>query len=169
MSNLRVLLCLSAVAALTYLPAFQNGWVMDDGYVISQNRDLDIPILEWIFGADYFIFSRELTYRPVVSLTHVLDRWWGLAVGHALNLALHAVTCTVLYALGKSLFGRSAALWGTLLFLVHPAYSEAVYVITFREDLLCGVFLASAFWAALRAKTFWSALFFGAALLSKKL
>ena len=107
LSPRRAFLIFLAVVGLTYFPAIRNGFVLDDGTAIVDNRDLDNPSLSWIFGRDYFEISREISYRPMVTLTHLLDRRWGAPGGHLLNLLLHASVGAGLFLVGKMIFSPS--------------------------------------------------------------
>lgn len=151
-----------------YGASIQNGYVYDDICGIVQNRDMDQPLGRWLFTPEYFEVSREISYRPVVTLTHWFDRRWGPAGGHILNLCLHAAVGMMLFVVGRVLLEPRAALWGSVLFLVHPAYSEAVYAITYREDLLCAFFLLTTLWGLHHRRFVWAVPAFVLALFSKE-
>ncbi len=166
-----VMVCLLTLAA--YWPALHNEFVMDDTSVIGGNQDfLDVQNYSWFFSArGYFEISREESYRPIVTLTHILDaRVWRAQGGHILNLALHAGIGFMLADIGFELgLPAASVLLGSALFLVHPAYSETVYVITYREDLLCGFFLLVAFRLLLGGSVWWAQAPYLIALFSKEI
>src|SRR3990167_7558850 len=86
-----VMLCLLALTV--YWPTMHNEYLMDDTAVLRGNLDLlEVDNYSWFFSArDYFEISREESYRPVVTLTHLLDsRVWHEQGGHLLSLGLHA-------------------------------------------------------------------------------
>lgn len=167
-SGMRVALLYLCVAAAVYSPAFRNGYAMDDGYVIADNRDLELPLYRWIFTERYFEFSRELSYRPMATMTHRMDRIGGPLFGHLLNIFLHTGVGVCLWAVARICVPSRAAFWGALIFLVHPAYSEAVYVITLREDLLCALFLLVSVLAAHAGRSWLAGAVYAAALFSKE-
>ena len=156
------------VACLVYFPAFKNDHVIDDGAQIGDNRDLDTRSIGWLFNSDYFEISKDLTYRPVDAFSHWLDRRSGPAAGHAANVVLHASVSASLYALGLRFLPAPAAFCGALIFLVHPASCEAVYVITYRENLLCALFLLWSILAAHSDRRFLAGLSFLLAVFSKE-
>lgn len=167
-SGIRIAIVFLCVVSAVYAPALKNDFALDDGYVISDNRDLDTPLHRWLFTETYFEFSRELSYRPLVTVTHWMDRRGGPLFGHVLNLLLHTAVGVCLWSFAKIWIPPRAAFWGALMFLVHPAYSEAVYVITLREDILCALFLLGSFLAAYSGGTWVAGMIYSAALFSKE-
>src|SRR5882724_11370246 len=72
---------------------------------------------------------------------------YGRAPGaqHLENVAIHAVTSALVYAIAvRALRNGAAALLVALLFAVHPLHVESVAWISERKDLLCGLFYALA-------------------------
>lgn len=167
--------------AVVYAPSIRNGFTYDDPSVIAESSELlsQPGLAGRLFSADYFRLSNESTYRPVVTLTYIVD--WQISGGapwmfHVQNVLWHllAVGCLLilLRRLGASDFVRyaSAALYG-----VHPALTEAVDAVAFREDVLVtafgliGLLLMTAEWPrryALRLPLIVAA--FAAALFSKE-
>lgn len=168
MKQIWIILGLAVIATLIYSPALQNNFVFDDTIGIDTNTDLDRPIHKWFFNEQYFLTSREFSYRPIVTLSHILDRKFGPAYGHAMNIILHWAVAWSLFMLGRRFISARASAIGALLFLVHPAYSEVVYMITFREDILCSLFLLWALMFGLEGKIVLTMLSFGLALFSKE-
>jgi tetratricopeptide (TPR) repeat protein len=132
------------LVALVYLPALSNGFVYDDSTVLPGITNFLArpgPLHRFV-STDYF-FSNELTYRPIVTLTYLID--WraggGPFVFHLQNLLWHlvAVGCllVVLQRIGTSALVRyvTATIYG-----VHPVLTEAVDAIAFREDVLVTAF-----------------------------
>lgn len=155
-----LIIALITIAIVAYWPTYQNEFSMDDTAVISGNLDLhEVQNFSWFYSKDaYFEFSREASYRPVVTLTHLFDsRVWDETGGHIFNLVLHAGVGILMALIGVRLgMPPVASFIGAALFIVHPAWSEAVYVITYREDVLCTFFvllslrllLSGSVWAA---------------------
>jgi Flp pilus assembly protein TadD len=83
-------------------------------------------------------------YRPVAFLSLWADSRMAQIIPwnhHATNLALHAADSLLLLTLLTSLLSPVCALWGALLFAVHPVHVESVALATNRTDLLACFFL----------------------------
>ena len=160
--NLAVFL-LIVITFVVYFGSLKNEFVWDDFLVIVNNNF----IKSWnnfcqLFNKSYLtppsqirylevinIGSGESSYRPVVTLTYFIDYFfyklnpWGY---HLTNLLLHILNVLLLYFLIRLITQNNIiALLAGLLFAVHPVNTEAVDVITFREDLLCFLFFVSSF------------------------
>lgn len=146
------LLALLLLAVLPYLPGVKHGFVYDDHGAIVENRFLAEPAnLRPVLTLDTVRDPQVLDgQRPVLLLTMFLDRLGSDELQpwrhHATNLLLHAGAVLLLFVLVRKLAGpvRSApglaALAGLILAL-HPAWSEAVQLPSYREDLLGLVFV----------------------------
>ncbi len=122
--------------------------------------------------------SPDYLFRPVfwfwlASVARLSPRPLDPWVFHAASWALHALVAALLAWLLARRLGRTAALFGGLLFAVHPAGCEATSWIAAGGDLLMTLFLVLATMAAtgppptlLRAGL--AGLAFGLALLSKE-
>jgi hypothetical protein len=133
---------LVAIAFVAYWPALWNGLTYDDRGTIS---DADyflshLSLVPRLFTSDYFKLSGEGTYRPVVTLTYMIDRSLGggaLWAFHLDSVLWHVATVALVFALLLRLrAGARSAGTIALLFAVHPALTEAVDNISFREDVL---------------------------------
>lgn len=150
---------LSAAGAALILAACLAGYwnslrvpfMYDDKEVIVQSRVITEPG-NWkhLFARDYFERYHERTYRPVVSYSFILS--WKIShfdvfYWHLMNVLLHWLAACLVFSLSawilKNFWGGLAA---GVLFAAHPAHSEAVILVSNREELLCGLF----FFAALR-------------------
>lgn len=146
------------ISSAIYANTLKNSFVYDDSVTIVNNTFIkklnNIPKL---VSNDYFLYSSETSYRPVVTFTYFLDyaifdlKPWGY---HLTNLLLHAINCILLYLflllLAKQLSIKKLSPVNTilsnlsdnqpliisLLFATHPILTEAVNAISFREDLL---------------------------------
>lgn len=159
------LLLVSVIAIVSislYSATLNNGFVYDDDDTIVDNYFIrDFQNLPKLFGQDYFILSREKTYRPIVTLTYFFDyalyglKPWGF---HLTSIFLHTINGSLLYlwltvivrlltvSNQSSSFLRPAfdrPLFISLLFISHPVLTEAVNAISFREDLLVFFFYIS--------------------------
>jgi cytochrome c-type biogenesis protein CcmH/NrfG len=137
----------------------------DDNQTISENPALAPPTF-----ASLARFWSKPTADLYVPVTYSL--WWILArisyatdasgtivqnphVFHIANVALHAMTSLIVFALVKRLFSRIAddprrlhwaATAAALLFAVHPVQVETVGWTSGTKDLLSGLFCAIAIW-----------------------
>ncbi len=144
-NELLPILLIAVAAAAVYADSLPNQFVYDDQLVVK-----DCPfITSWsnfpaLFTRDYFRRSEEMTYRPTVTLSYFLDHsLWGLRPwGYRLtNVLLHALNTVLLYFVFRILLKKPAvALAASLLFAVHPAASETVNAVSYREDLLVLIF-----------------------------
>ncbi len=159
----RILLALAALAA--YASALASGFVWDDHKAIEHGRLIaslrNLPALfshDTMFNSDGGAFSRVAqvdTYRPLTMTTFFVERaLFGLRAWafHLDSLLLHLACVLLLYSVGRRLMSERAALWGALLFAVHPAISEAVHWIDGRSDPLCVLFFLLALGAWLDGK-----------------
>lgn len=164
-----VLICF--VALLAFGNALSNEFVWDDYLNIVHNRMItsreNLPRLfdrsylthpdqlMDVGSADYG--SGELSYRPVVTLTYFVDHalWQLEPLGyHLTSLALHVLAAVVVYLLLQLFFASTRwALWGALLYAVHPVQSEAVMIPAFREDVLAGLFYFVSFYQYVRYRS----------------
>lgn len=166
---------------LIYINTIQNGFVYDDRYTILKNSYLkDIKNIKNLFNLKYFeISGAEQTYRPVVTFTYFIDyaMWGEKPTGyHFVNVLLHIITAIVIYFLLKKLFNdQFFAFITTMLYTAHPALTEAVNCISYREDILATLFYTASFLFYLKSSEkfnfyiLFSFLFFLLALFSKEM
>ncbi len=71
-----ILAAVLVIAAATYAPSLNNGFVYDDLSVLKDNICLGDPArLPSLFTREYFAVFSEYTYRPVCSLSYWVDAW----------------------------------------------------------------------------------------------
>ncbi|KXK29424.1 MAG: hypothetical protein UZ01_02187 [Candidatus Brocadia sinica] len=93
---------------ITYLNCLPNQFVYDDTSTIVENR----LIKDWgnfhdLITHDYFKYSGELTYRPLVTLSYFIDYflWHMNPMGyHMVNVVLHTLNVMLIYFLVLLLF-----------------------------------------------------------------
>lgn len=143
----------------------------------------DLNNLPQLFQGDYFLYSGEITYRPLVTFSFFLDyamfglNPWGY---HLTNILLHAANGALLYTFLTivikqpitssklpTIIGRSSvfdyrAFVISILFAVHPILTETVNSISFREELLTFLFYIFTFVLYLKLR---ASLYVGAPLL----
>ena len=148
----RWLLPLLVLVALVYSGSLSNGFVWDDRLQIVQNPHLE-RVAEWPgyftgFSESLNFRSPQLTYRPFLPLSLLIDRqWWGLEPFgyHLTNLILHLANVVLVVLLGTMLAGsRSVGIAAGILFGLHPAQTEAVDWVSGRTDLIAAFFSLSA-------------------------
>lgn len=148
-----------AIAVFLYAPTRHYPiFLWDDHYLIQQNELLRDPaIIRRLFTREYFDQKYELSYRPVGTLSLFINYALGgeNPEGYRVaNIALLAGCGILLYLVIAALLGHRprgapAAALAAALFVAHPAHTETVNGITFREDLLCLLFCLGAFLAYL--------------------
>ncbi len=153
----RALLLVVATALLAFSPSLGNGWVnWDDQWLVLGNPYVrGFHHLSAIFDptGDRMLLGAE--YLPLRDVSLLVDfRLFGVEPRgyHLANLLLYGVGCGLVYAFLCEALGRGrAALFGALLFAVHPLHAEAVAWVSARKDLLNLAFAALAGTLHLRA------------------
>ena len=150
------------IALVTFGNSLSNGFVGDDHLIVVNNTFYEtwanfpklftpgyITDSDEAFNLDNFSHTGSVAYRPVLSTTFFLDYWLWQRVPfgyHLHNLLLHVFNAILVYVL---LFlirkDPSLALFGAVLFAVHPFKSEAVCAVGYRADLLAAFFFLLAF------------------------
>ena len=172
---------LSVVLAVVYQASFTNGFHYDDFHSIVENPHIRSLGRLPDFFVDPSLFSGmpgRGMYRPILLSTYALNYaigGYGLVGYHVVNWLLHLGCALWVYALGRRLHGQwSAALFGALVFALHPLATEPVNYISSRSESLAAFFyLASLFgyvcWRLGAGRWFWllSVAAFACGLLSK--
>lgn len=145
--TLKILLII-ALPLIAFLNSLNNTFVYDDVFTITDNYFIrDWGNFPAFFTDDYFKYSGEVTYRPVVTFSYFIDYFlWHLnPVGfHLTNILLHTVNVVLVYLLVSAISrSRTTAFLTSALFALHPMLTEAVTGISYREDLLATIFFLS--------------------------
>jgi hypothetical protein len=95
----------------------------------------------------YWHDSALALYRPLTSLTFALD--WYLGEGspawfHFTNILWHALASMFAYLLLTRFFRPTAAIFGGILFALHPVHVEAVANVVGRSELIAATFFLAA-------------------------
>ncbi|MDX9702941.1 MAG: tetratricopeptide repeat protein [Candidatus Auribacterota bacterium] len=117
----------------------------DEGIILLNSFTGSIKSLRFLFNQDYFAVFGELSYRPLTTLSHILDSViWGKnpVAHHLVNLLLHIATVILVYNMLGQLLCRNALL-ATILFAVHPVHLETLGVVAYRDDILMTLFLTA--------------------------
>ncbi|OIO39631.1 MAG: hypothetical protein AUJ75_01085 [Candidatus Omnitrophica bacterium CG1_02_49_10] len=145
------ILIISAIVILgisIYANTFMNGFVWDDGGLISGNLYIkDAKYIPKIFTTNLYRGSgiEGNFYRPAQSLSLMFDyAVWRLdPFGyHIQNLLFHILSAILIYLVLFYLFrNRAASVISSVLFLVHPVQVQAVGYIAGRADPLALFFM----------------------------
>ncbi|TBR21830.1 tetratricopeptide repeat protein, partial [bacterium] len=122
-----------------YLPRLGAPLLWDDRLVIAFNKALEAaPSWRLYLSEDYFSFSREVTWRPLATLSYqALVGLFGLWPPplRAPGLLLHGFNAFLLgLVLSRDGGTKRAGAAAAALFLVHPAHVETLQCVSFNEE-----------------------------------
>lgn len=140
------------LALLVYANALANGLVWDDRIVLTRQLLAFRSIHDLIFPPRNIPQFSPDYYRPLTTLSYLIDRAIGGAspfVFHLSVLLYHVIATYLVFRLGLVLFSRtalsvSAAGLAAALFAVHPIHSESVAWGAGRSDVLACCFSLAA-------------------------
>jgi protein O-mannosyl-transferase len=139
---IRVALGLAVIVlavVLAYLPALTGGFVLDDGFLITNNELVNAP--DGLYRMWFTTQSPD--YWPATnSMFWIQRRLWGAStVGyHASNVLLHIVACVLVWINLRRLSIAGGVL-AAVIFAVHPVNVESVAWISQCKNTLSMVFL----------------------------
>jgi len=88
-----------------YYNSLFNNFTYDDKFIITQNYEFqNIHKIKSLFNNSYFAYSQELSYRPLVTFSYLIDYvFFGLKpfFFHLMNLLLHLIATLLLYVFVK--------------------------------------------------------------------
>jgi hypothetical protein len=163
-SVLRPLAVVVALAVCAYANAIRNGFVLDDIPIIVENPVVQsVGNVGTIFTTNYWsrggtdLLGDPTLYRPLTVFTYAIDyaAWGPAGAGgfHATNIVLHVATTVLVFIVGLTVLGGSAASFAAAaIFAVHPIHTEAVTGVIGRAEVLATLFFLLAFYV-LRAPT----------------
>lgn len=132
-----------AIALALYVYPSSGYFLYDDARMILQNRPSDTLHL-----ARAFVELRDNFYRPLFEITIGLESLLFSVdpLGyHLFNVFVHLLTSTVVYAIGRLLIDRKAALIVVAYFLASTVHAEPIMWISGLTSLLPGFFAAVSF------------------------
>jgi tetratricopeptide (TPR) repeat protein len=158
LSSTPAALLVSLAVLVTFANIFGNSWHYDDLHSITENPHLQSLREPLRFLTDPTLFSRDADkamFRPLLLFSFALNYSWselGTWSWHVVNLGLH-LGCTLALWQILGLLGRGpgVALFGALIFGLHPLATEPVNYISSRSESLSAVFVLCSFWFHLRA------------------
>ncbi len=113
-------------------------WILDKHWIL---KDLT-KMKDVLFNPD---LVSAVFYRPVLSLSFMLDaQMYGqnLLGYHLTNILIHVLNSGLLFIFFLRLnFTKEQSLWASLIFLAHPALTQAVVWIPGRTDSLLATFV----------------------------
>jgi tetratricopeptide (TPR) repeat protein len=129
---------IAAAVFAAYLPSINGGFVLDDGLLLTENKD--VAESEGLYRIWCTALAQD--YWPVSNTSFWIEwRLWGMnpAGYHATNLILHIVESILIWIVLRRLAMPGAFLAATL-FAVHPVNVEAVAWIAQRKDMSAMLF-----------------------------
>jgi protein O-mannosyl-transferase len=147
------------LSLLVILPLILNWKIINYDFTQFDDRGIIINNYEFLsdfkniikaFEKDNFMSKEgKAYYRPVQTVSFMLDANIGgdkPTVYHFSNLFYHLLTVLVLFFLLRK-FGvkDNISFWVSLLFSVHPLFTDAIVWIPGRGDLLSGLFCSVSF------------------------
>jgi hypothetical protein len=139
-----VYLILFAITFLLYSSTLGHGFIFswdDYDYVVNNPsiRGFSIDHIKTVFST--FLIGN---YAPLHLISYMLDyQFWGLdpAGYHFGNILIHALNGILVYRLFVKLeLSETAALFGAILFALHPAQVESVAWVAERKNVLSAMF-----------------------------
>jgi tetratricopeptide (TPR) repeat protein len=132
---------LAFLAVAPFLGVLRNAFVGDDIVAIQEDHRVGEESFERFFNEPYWVDRyADPLYRPVLQATYALNHHlagFRPASYHAVNLALHACVCLLLWRVAlRAGAGEAAAFFAAALFAVHPIHVEAVSQVVGRAELL---------------------------------
>jgi tetratricopeptide (TPR) repeat protein len=165
-------LCL-ALVAVCYANSISNAFILDDILIVGANERIrQIDPLNFLFQSYWGDMNHAGIYRPLTIFSFSLEFpfWQVWAPGFRLtNLLLHALNGWLVFLLARGLLrSQSAALAAAVVYVVHPAQTEAVVSIVGRAELLAAGFFFAAWLAFRNGHTWLSASSYALAVLAKE-
>ena len=173
LSNRAAFILPFVIVAICYLNALPNDLIFDDAPLVASNPAIrSITPIKFLNSPYWTQQQYEGIYRPFTIFSLSLDYaiWNRWAPGFRLtNLAIHGVNGFLVFLLCTSLVGAGfVPIAAMLIYLVHPAHTEAVTSIIGRSELFSACFFLGAWLLFRKGKPVWSAVLFALALLSKE-
>ncbi|MBN1576960.1 MAG: tetratricopeptide repeat protein [Chitinispirillaceae bacterium] len=181
--NVMPYILISLLGLLVYFQSFFFNYVYLDDHVFVLDQQPFIGDLSNIwkaFGRDIFNANNKIYYRPVLTLSFILNAVIGGThpfIYHLTNCLTHlAVCCLIFLLLVKLKYDRLPSLLFSLVFTVLPVLTQTVVWIPGRNDLLLFLFILLSFIFFLKYLEIqhWyffliHSLFFGLALYTKEI
>ncbi len=147
----KLCIVLAIISCLLYANTLLNGYVFDDGLVLSENSYVKqgIKAIPELFSTPHMrgrIIAPNDLYRPLSLIMFAIEyEIFGLnpMLGHLFNILVFAGCAVLLFIFFDKLFDKKKtiiAFIASLLFAIHPIHTEVVANIKSRDELLCFFF-----------------------------
>ncbi|GEM_PF-1811491 len=147
----RILLLVSISLLIWWKFSVNVPFLWDDDGIIKSNPYIgSLKSVKYLFDKNYFIIFNELSYRPVVTLSHILDNAFivkNSSLNHLTNLIFHILNAVLVYLILVRLFGEKKLfpVVCAVFFAVNPLHIETLGIAAFRDDILMTFFFLLAF------------------------
>ncbi len=152
-TNTKAVLAFSGLAVivfLTFSPSLFHGFSNLDDTTHLLDNSL-VRSLSWFHIKAIFVQTVQKTYIPLTILSYAIEHQWfdfNPFIYHFDNVLLHIAVSAFVLLLGLGFgFSLRAALFGAVLFGVHPMHVESVVWVTERKDVLYAFFYLAALWS----------------------
>lgn len=137
---------------LYYQSLFFSFTYLDDNQLILTNQGIlkQGGVLN-IFTSDVFFsaIGNGFYYRPLLNISFLIDSYMGGVepfIYHYMNVVFHLLAVCLIFTLFKKILSsKKTAFFLSLIFLIHPALTQAVTWIPGRNDSLLTIFIVSSF------------------------
>ena len=143
-------ICLASFLLYISTGFFNFSYLDDQELILDAFNFISHPsnILNF-FKEDVFHSGNGVYYRPMLTISFMLDALWGgknPGAYHFTNMLLHLFACCLLFrTLAKLNFNRGQSFFYALFFTVHPVLTQAVAWIPGRNDILLTIFVLLSF------------------------
>jgi Tfp pilus assembly protein PilF len=152
-NTLRSLLVVFCLPVLLYLQTITYSFTnFDDDFMIQNNIPFlqDFHNVSKAFSTDQFLVKSSSFYRPLGTLSYMVDiqlsggnNAWMYHLSNILLLGL--IACSLFLLLRRFLIPHKLALFGTLIYCMHPLFVSATAHIPNRAELLLILFAFMSF------------------------
>ena len=155
MNKLTCLVITFAVTVGVYWKALDCGFVFDDHLAIESNPDTYPNKTSWVDIFQHDFWGKEISridsnksYRPITIASFRMNNLFGGEAFHfhLVNIILHGVVASLVGLLSYSIsHNMMHVMYSSVLFATHPLHAEAVTGIVGRAEILCAIFVISAY------------------------
>ena len=129
--------------------SFDITYLDDQALLLDNAVVLETEGIEGIFSSDAFFSGTNVYYRPILNLsfwTEIKLGGPGFFVSHFFNILIHIITACLVFLVFKKLkYKKGLSFLASLIFLFHPALTQAVAWIPGRNDSLLTLFVLTSF------------------------
>ena len=149
MKQFNIVLCAVFIILVVYGGLLTAPFLWDDEWFIVANNFVgNIKNVVYLFDRNYFTLFGELSYRPVVTLSHMLGVMFFLKnpVNHRLmSLFFHCLNIYLVYRITNRNLSpdkrKYIVFLVPILFGLFPLHTETLAVVAYRADILMTFFL----------------------------